>query len=124
MNTRTYDWSTAEAVCNDAQANTWEVRAKSDEKWWTVSDSTAMDQAAAEEMAASFRDEEDDEPGALMDFHAAFYIRQATIEERNASRDAAKHDGGAGVILVDEDGNVLRADDRGADSARRCFVQE
>lgn len=55
MTTFQYDFSTAEAVCNDATADTWEVRAKgSDGKWWTVSDSTkmSMDEATwlAEEM--------------------------------------------------------------------------
>lgn len=62
--------------------------------------------------------------GDLMDYHTAAYIRAATRDERDASRDAAALDGGAGVILIDGDDDILRCDDRGADDARRCYVQE
>lgn len=61
--------------------------------------------------------------GDLMDYQTGGFIREATRDERDASRDAASLDGGAGVILVDSDGDILRADDLGADSARRCYVQ-
>lgn len=60
----------------------------------------------------------------LHDYNTGSYIREATIEERDASRSAAESDGGSGVILVADDGSILRADDRGADDARRCYVQE
>ena len=60
----------------------------------------------------------------LHDYLTGSYIREATAEERDASRVAAESDGGAGVILVDADGSILRAGDRGADDARRCYVEE
>ena len=51
-----YDFATATAVCNDAVANTWEVRAKgSDGKFWTVSDSSAMTEGEATSLAESMR---------------------------------------------------------------------
>lgn len=53
-----YDFSTAEAICNDATKNTWEVRAiGSDGNKWCVSDSAEMTEADAEELAQSMRDE-------------------------------------------------------------------
>lgn len=64
--------------------------------------------------------EDDAEYGALMDYHTGECIGEATRAQRDASRAA----GPEGVILVDADGDVLRADDRGADDARRCYVQE
>lgn len=39
--------------------------------------------------------------GTLMSYDTAETIRPATAEEREASIEAAKRDGGAGVILVD-----------------------
>lgn len=43
MTTIQYDFSTAEAACNDNGSDTWEVRAKgSDGNWWTVSDSAEL----------------------------------------------------------------------------------
>jgi len=39
--------------------------------------------------------------GDLMSYSTASYIRPATEAERDASRAAADHDGGAGVIDVD-----------------------
>ncbi len=39
--------------------------------------------------------------GDLMDYDTAEVIRPATQEERDASIEAAEHDGGAGVIAVD-----------------------
>jgi len=39
--------------------------------------------------------------GDLRSYHDASYIRPATEAERDASREAADHDGGAGVIDVD-----------------------
>ena len=62
--------------------------------------------------------------GDLHDYATGEYLRPATKEERTASRDAARSDGGSGVILVDSEGDILRCDDRGADDARRCYVQE
>lgn len=58
MQTMKYDFTTAEAVCNDQQENTWEVRARgtTDAKWWTVSDSSKLTQAEAESEAADMRD--------------------------------------------------------------------
>jgi len=37
----------------------------------------------------------------LCDYQTGDTIREATIEELRASIKAAKHDGGAGVILID-----------------------
>ena len=62
--------------------------------------------------------------GDLHDYLTGDYLREATQQERDASRAAAEMDGGAGVILVDDDDRVLRADDPGADDARRCYVEE
>jgi hypothetical protein len=39
--------------------------------------------------------------GTLCDYNTGATIREATAEETKASIDAAKRDGGAGVILVD-----------------------
>ena len=63
---------------------------------------------------------DDEDYGMLTDYHTGEEIGLATLEQRNASRAA----GSEGVILVDADGVVLREDDRGADNARRCYVQE
>ena len=47
-----YDWSTAEAVCNDATKDTWEVQARGDDgQMWTVSDSSQMSRDEAEREA-------------------------------------------------------------------------
>jgi len=45
----------------------------------------------------------------LCDYDTAEVIREATEEEAASSREAAKHDGGAGVLLVD---------------GRRCYVED
>jgi hypothetical protein len=55
----------------------------------------------------------------LMDYHSREDIRAATSEEVEASRGA----GPEGVILLAADGSILRADDAGADAARRVYVQ-
>lgn len=47
--------------------------------------------------------------GDLMDYSTAKTIRPATQSERDASREAAESDGGAGVILVD---------------GKSCYVEE
>lgn len=60
----------------------------------------------------------------LHDYNTGSYIREATAAEREASEMAAQLDGGAGVILVSEDGDILEAHDSGAPSARRCYVSE
>jgi hypothetical protein len=62
--------------------------------------------------------------GDLYDYQTGDYIREASRDERDASRSAADMDGGAGVILIDAAGDILRAGDRGADEARRVYVQE
>ena len=58
----------------------------------------------------------------LCDYYWGDVIRAATRAEIVASRDAAKRDGGAGVILLDIDGNIIAGDDRDACDARRVFV--
>ena len=66
-----------------------------------------------------------DKYGSLNDYHTGARMRAATREQRDASREAAKLDGGAGVILVGENWDVLRADDvTDQDAVVRCFVQE
>jgi len=75
-------------------------------------------------MNAQTKDERYGNYGDLCDYRTAGYVRPATLQERDASREAAEHDGGCGVILVDDAGHILRADDRGADDARRCYVSE
>jgi hypothetical protein len=45
----------------------------------------------------------------LCDYATGETIREATADEARASREAAEHDGGAGVILVD---------------GRRCYVED
>lgn len=47
--------------------------------------------------------------GTLKDYETGEEIREATAEEREASVEAARRDGGAGVILVD---------------GRRCYVED
>ena len=64
----------------------------------------------------------DDWHGDLHDYHAGSYLRAATQEERDASQAAAAMDGGAGVILIDRAGDILRADEAGASEAQRCYV--
>lgn len=59
----------------------------------------------------------------LYDYKTGAEIREATAKEIAASREAARWDGGAGVILIDgTTGEILRADDRGADDAWRVYV--
>ena len=61
----------------------------------------------------------------LHDYQTGEYIREATSAETEASVEAAKHDGGCGVILIAaDDGAILRADDAGAADARRVYVQD
>jgi hypothetical protein len=64
--------------------------------------------------------------GDLFDYYTAEYLGPATREQRDASRRAAKFDGGAGVILIigGAGGSVIFAQDRGAKDAQRCYVQE
>lgn len=64
--------------------------------------------------------EDRDEYGDLHDYHSGEYLRPATEAERDASRAA----GPEGVILIGDDDELMRPDDRGADDARRCYVQE
>lgn len=52
-----YHLSTAKAVCNDQQRDTWEVQAlASDGCWWTVSDSSQLSQDEAESQARDMRE--------------------------------------------------------------------
>ena len=48
-----------------------------------------------------------------MRYEDAETIREATTEEADDSRDAAEHDGGAGVIRVEIDGEMIR-----------CYVED
>lgn len=58
----------------------------------------------------------------LLDYYTGARLGAATREQRDASLEAAKHDGGSGVILIDRRWNVIRADDQDADDAVRCYV--
>jgi len=60
----------------------------------------------------------------LMDYNTNEELGEATDEQVQASREAAKMDGGAGVILIDSVGQVLEVSDQGAEYARRCYVQD
>lgn len=62
--------------------------------------------------------------GRLMDYDSGEEIGPATRAQRDASRLTAASDGGAGVILVDEQGLVVRPDDPWLDDAQRCYVEE
>ena len=53
----------------------------------------------------------------LVDYHTGEDIRPATDEEIDASGETRE-----GVILLAADGSILRADDAGADDARRVYV--
>lgn len=44
---------------------------------------------------------------SLMGYETGEYIREATDAERTESVEAAEHDGGAGVIMVEVDGADL-----------------
>lgn len=55
--------------------------------------------------------------GDLCDYHTGRYIRRATRVECEASAIAQ-----SGVILLAEDGQILMADEAGADDARRVYV--
>lgn len=71
-------------------------------------------------------DLEDDDFGDLLDYHTGNRMRAATREQRDASREAAKYDGGAGVIIVAEDWHVVCNDEprKLSDKLVRCYVQE
>ena len=58
----------------------------------------------------------------LCDYYWGDVIRAATRAEIVASRDASKHDGGVGVILLANDGKIVASDDHDACDARRVFV--
>jgi hypothetical protein len=62
--------------------------------------------------------------GDLLDYNTGAYMQAATREQRDASREAARWDGGAGVILVDESFRLVRPQDARSDEAVRCYVQE
>jgi hypothetical protein len=87
-----------------------------------TSDERAAIDAAHEaglEAARAVIEAEDAAAPRLMDYHTREDIRAATAEEIDASADA----GPEGVILLAADGSILRADDAGADEARRVYVQ-
>jgi hypothetical protein len=87
-----------------------------------TSDERAAIDAAHEaglEAARKVIEAEDASAPRLMDYHTNEDIRAATAEEIDASADA----GPEGVILLAADGSILRADDAGADAARRVYVQ-
>lgn len=52
-----YEFSTARAVCNDAEKNTWHVEAirRSDGTYWVVSESSEMSEDEAEAEANQLR---------------------------------------------------------------------
>lgn len=58
--------------------------------------------------------------GTLVDYRTGKDIAPATQQHLIASQAA----GPEGVILIDENNDVLREDDRGAEDARRCYVRE
>ena len=60
--------------------------------------------------------------GTLHDYDTAAELRRATVEESQSSIVAARSDGGAGVILVTVDGDLVEPSHRAADDARRCYV--
>lgn len=61
----------------------------------------------------------------LHDYYTGAEIRQATHEEIAASLEAARWDGGAGVILLDTDtGEILAAEDAVSVDAWRVYVQQ
>lgn len=59
--------------------------------------------------------------GDLYDAGTASWLRTATDKECRASLDS---DGPNGVFLLDDDDNILRSDDYGADDARRVYVMD
>jgi hypothetical protein len=75
---------------------------------------------AADATSIDSDDEADEDYGTLTDYYTGEPIRPATADEQAASREAAPE----GVILVADDGTILRADDAGADDATRCYVEE
>ena len=58
----------------------------------------------------------------LYSYDTGYLLRPATRDQIVSSLAAARVDGGAGVILVDTGGHVLRSDDLDADEAMRCYV--
>lgn len=86
----------------------------------TTDERAAIDAAneAGLEAARKVIEERDASGPRLMDYHTNEDIRAATGEEIDASADA----GPEGVILLAANGSILRADDAGADDARRVYV--
>jgi hypothetical protein len=60
----------------------------------------------------------------LHDYYTNACLRVAKPAELEASRNAAKHDGGSGVILLTSDGRIVEQDDRESRLARRVYVAE
>lgn len=58
----------------------------------------------------------------LYDYTTGDYIRNATAAEAAASEQAAEYDGGAGVILITDDGEIIEQHEQGNRSARSCYV--
>lgn len=61
--------------------------------------------------------------GTLCDYSTGEALCPASADEARASLASARFDGGAGVILVDERGDLLQPHDEGAALARRCYVE-
>lgn len=59
--------------------------------------------------------------GDLMEYSTGRYLGAATTEQAQASVCAAQYDGGAGVIILDGDGDVVPAD-RDDGTGWRCYV--
>ena len=60
--------------------------------------------------------------GDLRDYNTGDYLGPATTEQAQESVLAAQYDGGAGVFIIDEDGDVV-PDDRDDGTGRRVYVQ-
>ncbi len=66
----------------------------------------------------------EDDCGDLLEYRTGARMAAATREHRDASRVAAKVDGGAGVILIDEQWRLVDPASAGAGDAVRVYVSE
>ena len=60
--------------------------------------------------------------GDLRDYATGDYLGPETTDQAQESALAAQYDGGAGVIVIDEDGDIVPAD-RDDGTGRRVYVQ-
>ena len=91
-----------------------------DDDYLSVNDAAVI--STDDALAAGWRIDTEERTAAaprLVDYHTREDIRTATAEEVEAGRDA----GPEGVILLAADGTILRADEAGADEARRVYVE-